>query len=372
MSDSNVKSKKYNDTVSIIVPVYNAEKTLEMCISSLLKQSYKNLQLILINDGSKDRSLTICNSYAEKDDRVLVVDKENGGVSSARNEGIKRADGKWIFFCDSDDWMPIDGLKHLVNLANIRDYDMVCANATSICPGRYDQLLGHYLEEDLEVKPQERADHVARIFGNPFSKLFKTEIILHNAIRFDEDIKYGEDALFFYQYLKYAKDMYISSESVYNYVLLFDSNANGKYFPDINIWELKKLEAYISIFENEEIDPEIFSYQILDSFFVCCEKYAHYLSVDELKEKICETVGLFREYLGFINPNIDYTGIRGYWNEYSKCIEPYLESSDFYRMAINLADNKRAQIEESKKARLLKKLKRYFIFRAKIYTPHLK
>lgn len=372
MSDSKVKSKKYNDTVSIIVPVYNAEKTLEMCISSLLKQSYKSLQLILVNDGSKDRSLTVCNSYAEKDDRVLVVDKENGGVSSARNEGIKRAGGKWIFFCDSDDWMPIDGLEHLVNLANTRDYDMVCANATSICPGRYDRLLGHYLEEDLELKPQERADHVARIFGNPFSKLFKTEIILHNSIRFDEDIKYGEDALFFYHYLKHAKNMYISSKSVYNYVLLFDSNANGKYFPDINIWELKKLEAYIAIFENEEITSEQLSYQILNSFFVCCEKYACFLSVDELTEKICETVGLFRQYLGLINPNIDYTGIIGYWNNYSKCIEPYLETEDYLKMSISLSENKQTEIEESRKVRLLKKLKSYCIFKAKIYTPHVK
>lgn len=102
--------------LSIIVPVYNAEKYLDRCVNSLLNQTYKNLEVILVNDGSKDNSLSICKAFAQKDDRVIVFDKENGGAASARNLGIKNASGYYIGFCDSDDFFDLDAFKTLIGV----------------------------------------------------------------------------------------------------------------------------------------------------------------------------------------------------------------------------------------------------------------
>ena len=91
--------------VSVIVPIYNVENYLKKCIDSILCQTYSNLEIILVNDGSTDNSLEICNSY--KDDRIIILNKENGGLSSARNSGLEVMTGEYIFFLDSDDWMKI-------------------------------------------------------------------------------------------------------------------------------------------------------------------------------------------------------------------------------------------------------------------------
>ena len=100
--------------ISIIVPIYNAETTLERCISSLVHQSYKDIEIILVNDGSQDHSLQICERFAKEDSRIIVIDKENGGVSSARNIGISKAGGEFLMFCDSDDWVKRDYCKDML------------------------------------------------------------------------------------------------------------------------------------------------------------------------------------------------------------------------------------------------------------------
>ena len=98
-----MKGRKMNSLISVIVPVYNAEKYLDRCIQSIINQKYKELEIILVDDGSKDRSLEICNSYEKKDNRINVIHKENAGVSAARNTGIKKARGTYLAFLDDDD-----------------------------------------------------------------------------------------------------------------------------------------------------------------------------------------------------------------------------------------------------------------------------
>ena len=105
-----------NPKISIIVPVYNAEQYLRRCIDSILNQSFTDFELILIDDGSKDKSSDICDEYAAKDSRIKVYHKENGGVSSARNLGLDNANGEWIAFVDSDDFIKEDYLKHMAIL----------------------------------------------------------------------------------------------------------------------------------------------------------------------------------------------------------------------------------------------------------------
>ena len=101
------------ELISVVVPVYNVEKYIDKCINSIINQTYKNLEIILVDDGSPDNCGNICDEYAKKDNRIIVIHKENGGVSSARNIGIKNAKGKWITFVDSDDWIENDYVEKL-------------------------------------------------------------------------------------------------------------------------------------------------------------------------------------------------------------------------------------------------------------------
>ena len=114
--------------VSIIVPVYNAEKTIDRCVSSILNQSYKDFELLLMNDGSTDRSGSLCDAYEERDSRVHVLHKENTGVSDTRNQGIAMARGEYLQFADSDDWLAPDAVAGFVRAATEHQCDMVIAD----------------------------------------------------------------------------------------------------------------------------------------------------------------------------------------------------------------------------------------------------
>ena len=106
-----------NDLISIIIPIYNVEKYMEKCLNSVVNQTYNNIEIILIDDGSKDKSREICDNYAKKDNRIKVVHKENNGVSSARNTGIDMSKGKYITFIDSDDYIDTDYIETLYKIS---------------------------------------------------------------------------------------------------------------------------------------------------------------------------------------------------------------------------------------------------------------
>lgn len=110
---------------SVIVPVYNVEKTIQRCLNSIINQTYKNIEILLINDGSTDSSKQICEKYVSLDDRVILINKKNGGLSSARNMGIENATGDYYCFIDSDDWISIDMIKHMADLINEYDCEIV-------------------------------------------------------------------------------------------------------------------------------------------------------------------------------------------------------------------------------------------------------
>ena len=120
--------------VSIIVPVYNAQSHLSRCLESICGQEYKNLELIVINDGSKDKSLPVCEEFRKKDSRILLVDKANSGVSDTRNLGLKLASGKYVQFVDSDDYIDPDFTKHLVEAAEAHHADLVIAPYKMVIP----------------------------------------------------------------------------------------------------------------------------------------------------------------------------------------------------------------------------------------------
>ena len=202
-----------NPLISVVVPVYNTEQYLHRCIDGILSQTYTNFELLLIDDGSSDGSENICDKYAEKDPRVRVFHKENGGVSSARNLGLDNANGEWVTFVDSDDWISEDYFSFFCNSC-LSDL-VVCDYKTNIssCPViRCDQIntvegvkehLNKYLSETM--------------YRTPWGKFFKNVIIKHFCLRFDKRLTFAEDTLFVINYLLYVKSISFYHEGKYFY-----------------------------------------------------------------------------------------------------------------------------------------------------------
>ena len=198
--------------VSIIVPVYNTEKFLHRCIDSILAQTYTDFELLLIDDGSKDSSGTICDEYATQDARVRVFHKENGGVSSARNLGLDNARGEWITFVDSDDWISKDYLEEMMTHS---DSDLVIADFTVEGEGQWNEDLpvGKWQGNDLNKIIESRIG-IARITA-PWCKLLKKSLI--GQIRFYTELTTQEDALFMFRYLCVVQNIQIIAQKGYHY-----------------------------------------------------------------------------------------------------------------------------------------------------------
>lgn len=218
-----------NDKVSIIVPVYNAEKYLGYTITSILKQTYQNIEIILVNDGSKDDSLIICQNYAAIDDRIKVLDIPNGGVSNARNCGIESSTGKYIQFVDSDDVIAENMTERLVETMCVYEADMV------ICGMRYMVLEGNrpvssndwlpqYLGKECVLSREKFVGDFSRILlytvllEGPCNKLYKQEYFENYGFRFPLDKELGEDFLLNLQYFGKLERIVFISDVLYYYL----------------------------------------------------------------------------------------------------------------------------------------------------------
>ena len=198
--------------VSIIVPVYNTEKFLHRCIDSILAQTYTDFELLLIDDGSKDSSGTICDEYAAQDTRVRVFHKENGGVSSARNVGLDNARGEWITFVDADDWISKD---YLEELAMHSDSDLVIADFVVEGEGQWNERLPVGQWQGKELSGIIEHDVALARFTAPWSKLLKKSLI--GQIRFYTELTTQEDALFMFRYLCVVQNIQIIAQKGYHY-----------------------------------------------------------------------------------------------------------------------------------------------------------
>lgn len=200
--------------VSIIVPIYNSELHLSRCIDSILAQTYTDFELILINDGSNDKSREICDYYATKDRRIIVVHKENGGTSSARNRGLNVANGEYITFVDSDDTISTDYLSTFTYNCDfeIAGLETIGMNKTIYVPMSTDTLSVDTKIADWFVK-----DSDAMYLTTICCKMFRTNIIQKSFLKFDTSLKRGEDTIFVYNYLSYCNSIKLLSNVVYQY-----------------------------------------------------------------------------------------------------------------------------------------------------------
>ena len=226
--------------ISVIVPIYNAEKYLHRCIDSILAQIFTDFELLLINDGSKDRSGAICDEYAVKDSRVRVFHKENGGVSSARNLGLDNAKGEWIAFCDADDYVLPTYLVIYMGLSQ---------NNPELC------ILGlipdYSISEDYKITQTSFNYNVnvqdflplfykCQMAGSISNKLFNRFLIKENQLRFNETFKYREDEDFLLRYMFYVRKVAATCKSGYVYVVPKLSKYNG----------LENLQSILSMYKS--------------------------------------------------------------------------------------------------------------------------
>ena len=185
--------------ISIIVPVYNAASTLERCVRALMAQTYRNIEIILVNDGSRDNSLELCRRFAAEDDRIRVIDKPNGGVSSARNAGLDAASGEFIMFCDSDDWVESDWCEELLKLYTPGILPM-CGYYCHYSDGS--QRIVACTKESAYLEKKDFFLAMELGAYNPWSKIYATSVIRERGLRFSMKMTLGEDELFVWKYLQ--------------------------------------------------------------------------------------------------------------------------------------------------------------------------
>lgn len=220
--------------VSVIVPVYNVEKELKICIESILNQSYETWELWLVDDGSTDNSPLLCDEYAKKDSRIHVLHKENGGVSAARNSGLQQVAGEYVLFVDSDDYLEKQTLEKMVAEAEDNAADVV------LCGFFYRVMHDNSVVENVADVSfvgdnRELAKTVfAGVFEKdlinpPWNKLIKRSILLENNLQFNEAYSILEDLSFSIQLLEKCSKIVIMKDALYNYVYKEQNNLVHKF-----------------------------------------------------------------------------------------------------------------------------------------------
>lgn len=246
--------------VSIIVPVYNSEKTLARCIDSILKQQYQNTEVILVNDGSTDSSLAICQEYAKNDSRIIVIDKENTGVSDTRNVGIARATGEYFQFVDSDDWIDENSTKALVDRIQETKCDMVISSFYRVINGRMAEK--SHITDNKVMDKKEFISHMMEApanfyYGVMWNKLYRGDIIRQHNITCCTDLEWCEDFLFNLDYIRYAESFASMNTPVYYYVKTKNSLVERQCtLKNIITMKIKIFESYKELFESTELYEE--------------------------------------------------------------------------------------------------------------------
>lgn len=202
------------DKVSIIVPIYGIEQFISQCIESLLNQTYLNLEIILVDDGSKDRSGEICDEYAEKDSRIVVYHKQNGGLTSARNYGLDRASGDWIMHVDGDDWIDTSTLERLLEKAAKTNADIVFSDFWFEYPDKQEQ--SHFYDWSKQGVDGLK-EYISTSWTCLAGSIQKRSLYINNNLRSPERINFCEDFHLIVRLCYFAKNIVKVGQPLYHY-----------------------------------------------------------------------------------------------------------------------------------------------------------
>ena len=247
------------DKVSIIVPIYNASKTIKRCINSIIYQTYYNIEIVLVNDGSSDDSVFICESFSQNDKRVKVINQKNSGVSTARNTGIENSTGEWLMFVDSDDWLEKDTVASMLDLikkqkASYGVYSFLNHYSTTTQQLCVDNSC--YTPTDL-ISRFQVVKNIEAIICSVCNKIYPRKIIMDNNIRFDKEIKFGEDFIFNSEILLYAKKIVTSSEKFYHYDCTIENSGVKKLYREWDFYILAINAAVEKMLNMLQLEPHL-------------------------------------------------------------------------------------------------------------------
>lgn len=213
-------SRDEEELVSVIVPIFNGDSDLERCITSLLRQTYVRIEILLIDDGSTDDTKQICLKYQKLDERVQYHTQSNRGVSSARNNGIKKAQGRYICFVDHDDQVETNHIAHLVNMMSYTQSDL------AVCGWEKNAVTGEVVERSPDIHKIMSKEEALKCLlslngfqGYPVNKIYRTKVIKENNLLFDEDISIFEDLLFLVGYILKCDYVIVDTLATYHYIL---------------------------------------------------------------------------------------------------------------------------------------------------------
>ena len=244
--------------ISVIVPVYRAEHELRACVNSILRQTYQNLEIILVDDGSPDNCPKICDEYAAKDLRIHVIHQKNAGASSARNCGLQSASGQYIGFVDADDWIETDMYETLYDIIQRDGVDLACCGISSSRPNAPKAVDTPWHPDFILTQDQALAMFFKTryILEGPFNKLFSARLL--RGLSFDPSLHLGEDALFNCEYILKSRRTACISKPLYHVVCKEESlshshQINKRRMSEISAWE-KIIELLFS--QDESIRKE--------------------------------------------------------------------------------------------------------------------
>ncbi len=272
--------------ISVIVPIYNTELYLGKCIQSIIKQTYSELEILLINDGSIDHSLDICYNFAKKDNRIRVFTKKNTGVSNTRNLGIQKSKGEYILFIDSDDFIDIDYISKMYQEIEKNDYEMIISGMT-FCDVQEKIIKKElYKINNQELLLDEIMEDVINTlyFCSACKTLIKKSLIDHHHIRFNEQLSFGEDFMFSYQLLKASKKIGYLSDTGYYY-----RQNNMSLTHETNIEKIKKYFCDSLIVFSQFDDSVLVANRIYTKLNITIRKLA---SIDQINYKKFKTLTL--------------------------------------------------------------------------------
>lgn len=283
------------ELITIIVPIYNSEKYIERCIKSLINQTYKNTEIILVDDGSKDNSLKICKEYAKQNLRIKIIHKDNEGVSSARNKGIKNSNGKYILFIDADDYIEANALEELSKIIEEYHPDLIRFQGIKEYLGKSigENKLSRYGFLDIEKNKTEILKNFfnKKEFSNVIYIAYKTEVIKN--LEFDTRFKWAEDWLFTFDTLLNSKTIYITDEKLYHYFINSESATHN----------IHTKERFIERFETHYKIDDIIYKKLMQNGYINLKKLAldtTYLCSEDLLKQMAE-VFKYKDYKNIIN-----------------------------------------------------------------------
>ena len=224
-----------NPLVSIVIPVYNGQKYIEQCIRSILSQDYDRLQLVVVNDGSKDGTEDIVLKIMREEERIVLINQENGGPSKARNSGLEYCEGKYVMFFDADDLMDLNAIRIMVELAESQQAELVLGNYCRLLENK--SIFVKQVKKTEFVESKGLFSKCVKKHPGPCNKLYCRDIINKHQLTFI-DSKIGEDLNFYFKYLVHIDKVYFTNKVVFYYRIVENSLSNQSEKNVLNIFQI--------------------------------------------------------------------------------------------------------------------------------------